>query len=61
MRNDLTNALQDYIRRHPRFSGNVDSTVVGAVEFEAGETKTQGQFVAAAVMQFHVKLYAENI
>lgn len=60
IRDGLTNKVQRFFQQNPRFSAFVDSTVVGAVEFETGETKAQGEFVAAAVAQFHVKLYSET-
>lgn len=60
MRNDLTNALQRFFQENPRFGAYVDSTLVGAVEFEVGETKAQGEFVAAAVATFHVLFYSER-
>jgi hypothetical protein len=60
MRDDLTNAVQRFFQQNPHFSAFVDTVQVGAVDFETGETKAQGEFVAAAVAQFHVKLYSEN-
>jgi len=60
MRNDLTAALQGFFQANPRFSGYVDSTVVGPVEFEIGETKAQGEFIAAAVATFTVFFYSEQ-
>lgn len=60
MRDDLTNAVQRFFQGNPHFSAFVDTVQVGAVDFEVGETKAQGEFVAAAVAQFHVKLYTEN-
>jgi hypothetical protein len=60
MRNDLTAALQGFFQANPRFGGYVDSTVVGPVEFEIGETKAQGEFIAAAVATFTVFFYSEQ-
>jgi hypothetical protein len=56
----LTNALQRFFQVNPRFGAYVDSTIVGAVEFEVGETKAQGEFVAAAVATFHVLFYSDR-
>lgn len=56
---DLTNALQGFFRENTRFGAYVDSTIVGVVEFEVGETKAQGEFVAAAVVTFHVLFSTE--
>jgi hypothetical protein len=60
MRNDLTAALQGFFQANPRFGAYVDSTVVGPVEFEIGETKAQGEFVAAGVATFTVFFYSEQ-
>lgn len=60
MRNDLTNAVQRFFQANQHFSAFVDTVVVGQVDFETGESKAQGEFIAAAVLQFHVKLYSEN-
>lgn len=60
MRDDLTNAVQRFFQQNPHFSAFVDTVQIGAVLFETGETKAQGEFIAAAVAQFHVKLYSEN-
>lgn len=59
LRNDLANALQRYVKDHPRFSGLVDTTFVGQADFGTGESKAEGAFVAGAVLEFHPKLYAE--
>lgn len=56
----LTNALQRYFQENPRFGAYVDSTIIGAVEFQVGETKAQGEFVAAAVATFHVLFYSDR-
>lgn len=60
MRDNLTNALQRFFQENPRFGAYVDTTIVGTVEFETGETKAQGEFVAAAVAQFHVQFYSDR-
>ncbi len=60
MRDDLTNAVQRFAQLNPHFSAFVETVQIGPVQFETGETKAQGQFIAAAVLEFHVKLYAEN-
>lgn len=59
MRDDLTGKIQRFFQQNPRFSAAIDSTIVGAVEFETTETKAQGEFVAAAVAQFHIQLYSQ--
>jgi hypothetical protein len=58
MRDNLVDAVQALFRQTPRFGGYVEDTIVGAVEFETGENAAQGEFVAAALAQFHVKFYA---
>ena len=59
LRNDLTNALQRYVKDHPRFSGIVETVVIGQVDFLTGESKAEGAFVAGAVCQFQARLYTE--
>lgn len=59
LRNDLANALQRYLKDNPRFSGLVDTTFIGQADFGTGESKAEGAFVAGAVLEFHLKLYAE--
>lgn len=59
MRDHLASALQRYLKDHPRFSGSVDTTLVGQADFGTGESKDEGAFVAGAVLQFHIKLYTE--
>lgn len=60
MRDNLTNAVQRFAQLNPHFSAFVETVQIGPVQFETGETKAQGQFIAAAVLEFHVKTYAEN-
>jgi hypothetical protein len=60
MRDDLTNAVQRFFQQNPHFSAFVDTVQIGACQFETGETKAQGEFIAAAVLEFHVKLYSET-
>lgn len=57
MRDTLVDAVQWLFRSNPRFGGYVDSTIIGSAEFETGESKAQGEFVAAAVLQLHVQYY----
>lgn len=59
LRNDLTNALQRYVKDHPRFSSRVDTTLVGGGDFGTGESAKEGAFVAGAVLEFHPQLYTE--
>lgn len=59
IRNDLLNALHRYVKDHPRFSGSVETTILGSVEFGSGESRAEGAFVAGAVFELHVKLYTE--
>lgn len=56
----LTDALQRFFQENPRFGAYVDSTVIGEVVFELGETKAQGEFIAAAVATFHVLFYSDR-
>lgn len=60
IRDGLTDAVQRLFQQNPHFSAMVDTVQIGAVDFETGETKAQGEFVAAAVAQFHAKLYSET-
>lgn len=61
MRDDLTNATQRFFQTNPHFSAFVDTVQVGVTTFETGEDKVhQGQFVAASVSEFHVRLYTES-
>jgi hypothetical protein len=55
MRDELTNLLQGFVRDNPRFSGYVDTTYVGQVNFGTGESKNDGAFVAGAVLEFRVQ------
>lgn len=58
MRNDLTGKLQHFFQANPHFSGSSDTVIVGNAEFGTGEDPKVGAFMAAAVMEFHVKLYS---
>lgn len=60
IRNDLANAVQRYFQVNPRFSGAVDTTLVGNGEFATTESTAQGAFVAAAILQFIVKIYTNG-
>tara|TARA_R110000868_G_scaffold352564_2_gene613807 strand:- start:88 stop:543 length:456 start_codon:yes stop_codon:yes gene_type:complete len=61
IRNSLVQALQTLIRENPRFSGSLDTSIVGEVEFATGETDdTQGAFVAGAVMNIKCFLYSDR-
>lgn len=57
---DLVNALQRLFQENPRFSSGIDATIVGVTEFGTGETKEEGAFVAAAVLEFSVFKYADR-
>lgn len=58
LRNDLTNAVQRLFQTNSRFGAAVDATQVGPAEFETGESEKEGAFVAGAVLQFNVFVYA---
>lgn len=60
IRNDLANAVQRYFQDNPRFSGAVDTTLVGNGEFATTESTDQGAFVAVAILQFNVKVYTNG-
>jgi hypothetical protein len=60
MRENLTNAVQRLVQTNPHFSANVDTVQVGRVVFETGEGKAQGEWIASALLDFHVKLYTET-
>ena len=59
LRNDLTNALQRFVKDNPRFSLPIETTTVGQVNFLTGESKAEGAFVAGAVCEFHPTIYSE--
>lgn len=59
MRDNLTNAVQRVFQLNPHFSAYVDTVQIGVVNFETGENKAEGEFIAAAVAEFHVKLYSQ--
>ncbi len=60
IRDNLANAVQRVFQLNPHFSAFVDTVQVGTISFETGENKAQGEFIAAAVLEFHVKLYSET-
>lgn len=59
LRNDLTNALHGLVKANPRFSANLNTTLIGQVDFGTGESKAEGAYVAGAVLEFHPQLYTE--
>jgi hypothetical protein len=59
IRSDLTNKLQRFVKDNPRFGGNIETTFIGQGTFGSGESKSEGAFVAGAVLEFHVQLYSE--
>jgi hypothetical protein len=59
MRQTLLNKLHRAVQTNPRFSGSVDTSVVGPVEFEFAQDEKQGAFVAAAVAQIYAYVYAD--
>lgn len=60
IRDNLTGLLQRFFQQNPHFSSASDTVIVGNVEFGTGEDKNTGAFVAIAVLDFHVKLYANS-
>lgn len=58
IRDNLTNALQGFLRDNQRFSGSVETTIVGDVQFAVGESQAQGEFVSASVLTFFVSFYS---
>lgn len=59
IRNDLTNAIQLFVKANPRFSSSLETTIVGQVDFLTGESKAEGAFVAGATLELHPKIYTE--
>jgi hypothetical protein len=59
LRGQLVDALQRFVKDHPRFSSGIETTTLGKVNFGSGEDKAQGAFVAGAVLEFNVYVYAE--
>jgi hypothetical protein len=60
IRDNLASGLQRLFQTNLRFSGSLDTTVVGNAEFGTGESKQTGAFVAGAVLDFHVFLYVDR-
>lgn len=60
IRNDLVNAIHRYFQVNPRFSGAVDTVIIGNGEFATTESTDQGAYVAVAVLLFNVKLYSSQ-
>lgn len=60
MRNDLAGLLQRFFQQNPHFSAASDTVIVGNAEFGTGEDAKAGAFMAAVVMEFHVKLYSDT-
>lgn len=60
LRNDLTSAVQRLFQTNSRFGSAVDATQVGQAEFETAESEKEGAFMAAAVLQFSVFVYANS-
>ena len=59
LRGELVNALQRFVKDNPRFSSQLETTIIGRVDFGTGESKAEGAFVAGAVLEFHLKIYTE--
>jgi hypothetical protein len=59
LRNDLTNALQRFVKDNPRFSSPVETVIIGQAVFATGESKAQGAFVAGAILEFHPTIFTE--
>lgn len=60
IRNDLIRAIQRHFQLNPRFSAEVDTTIVGNVEAATIETDEQGAFIASAVLEFHAMVYSQG-
>lgn len=60
LRNDLTNGVQRLFQTNSRFGAAVDATQVGQAEFETAESEKEGAFMAVAVLQFNVFVYANS-
>lgn len=59
IRNNLVSEVQDTIRRNPRFSSNIESTILGVVDLAIGESEEQGWTAAAANMQISVFVFTD--
>jgi len=57
IRNDLIQAVQAHFRANLRFSGAIDTTLIGPVECEIIETDDQGAFIASAILEIHALVY----
>lgn len=60
IRDNLASALQRFFQVTPHFGASIDTTLVGNADFDTGESKAQGAFVASAVCEFHVFLYRDR-
>lgn len=59
LRGELVNALQRFVKDNPRWSSQLETTIIGRVDFGTGESKAEGAFVAGAVCEFHPTIYTE--
>lgn len=59
LRGELVNKLQLFVKQHPRWSAQLETTIIGKASFGTGESKAEGAFVAGAVLEFHPQLYTE--
>lgn len=59
IRNDIVSEVQDIIRKNPRFSSVIESTILGPVDLVVGESEEQGWTAAAANMQISVFVFTD--
>jgi hypothetical protein len=59
MRQTILNKLHRAVQTNPRFSGVIETSVVGPVEFERLQDEKQGLNLASAVAQIYVYIYAD--
>jgi hypothetical protein len=51
LRDSILKASQDAVRANPRFHGDLESSVIGPVEFTTSKDEGTGEFVAVASFQ----------
>jgi hypothetical protein len=59
IRNDILNKVHRAIQTNPRFSGIIETSVIGPVEFERLQDEKQGLNLATAVAQIYAYVYAD--
>lgn len=59
VRNSILSAIADKLRANPHFSSTLETVKIGPINFDAGQDRKTGAFVAAAVMRVYVESYVD--